>query len=66
MQEEADSDRQLAMYSIWVKDKFKEAKSVKLIEVFVVLEDVLKVVIFQRVTLESLKVILQKWVAMQI
>jgi len=30
-QEEADSDRQLAMYSIWVKDKFKDAKSVKLI-----------------------------------
>lgn len=30
-QEEADEDRQLAMYSIWVKDKFKDAKSVKLI-----------------------------------
>ncbi len=30
-QEEADSDRQLAMYSIWVKDKFKDAKSVRLI-----------------------------------
>jgi putative RecB family exonuclease len=30
-QEEADSDRQLALYSIWVKDKFKDAKSVKLI-----------------------------------
>jgi putative RecB family exonuclease len=30
-QEEADSDRQLAMYSIWVKDKFKDCKSVKLI-----------------------------------
>jgi len=30
-QEEADSDRQLAMYSIWVKDKFKDVKSVKLI-----------------------------------
>ena len=30
-QEEADSDRQLAMYSIWVKDKFKDAKSVKLV-----------------------------------
>ena len=30
-QEEADSDRQLAMYSTWVKDKFKDAKSVKLI-----------------------------------
>ena len=28
MQEEADSDRQLAMYSIWVKDKFKDAKKV--------------------------------------
>lgn len=27
----ADTDRQLAMYSIWVKDKFKDAKSVKLI-----------------------------------
>lgn len=30
-QEEADSDRQLAMYSIWVKDKFKDTKSVKLV-----------------------------------
>jgi len=30
-QEDADSDRQLAMYSIWVKDKFKDAKSVKLV-----------------------------------
>ena len=30
-QEEADSDRQLALYSIWVKDKFKDVKSVKLI-----------------------------------
>ena len=30
-QEEADSDRQLAMYSIWVKDKFKDCKSVKLV-----------------------------------
>jgi len=30
-QEEADEDRQLAMYSIWVRDKFKDAKSVKLI-----------------------------------
>ena len=30
-QEEADADRQLAMYSIWVQDKFKDAKSVKLI-----------------------------------
>lgn len=30
-QEEADSDRQLAMYSFWVKDKFKDAKSVKLL-----------------------------------
>jgi len=27
-QEDADSDRQLAMYSIWVKDKFKDAKKV--------------------------------------
>lgn len=27
-QEEADSDRQLAMYSAWVKDKFKDAKKV--------------------------------------
>ncbi len=27
-QDEADSDRQLAMYSIWVKDKFKDAKKV--------------------------------------
>jgi putative RecB family exonuclease len=30
-QEEADEDRQLAMYSIWVKDKFKDCKSVKLV-----------------------------------
>jgi len=30
-QEEADSDRQLAMYSIWVKDKFPDAKSVRLL-----------------------------------
>ncbi len=29
-QEEADSDRQLAMYSIWVKEKFKDAKKVVL------------------------------------
>src|SRR3989344_2039890 len=30
-QEEADSDRQLAMYSIWVKNKFKDAKKVFLL-----------------------------------
>ena len=30
-QQEADEDRQLAMYSIWVKNKFKDAKSVKLV-----------------------------------
>lgn len=30
-QEEADEDRQLAMYSIWVKDKFKDAKKVILL-----------------------------------
>jgi len=30
-QEEADSDRQLALYSVWVKDKFKDAKNVKLV-----------------------------------
>jgi len=30
-QEEADSDRQLALYSVWVKDKFKDVKSVKLV-----------------------------------
>jgi len=29
-QEEADADRQLAMYSAWVKDKFKDAKKVVL------------------------------------
>jgi putative RecB family exonuclease len=29
-QEEADEDRQLAMYSIWVKNKFKDAKKVVL------------------------------------
>jgi putative RecB family exonuclease len=28
MQEAADSDRQLAMYSVWVRDKFKDAKKV--------------------------------------
>lgn len=30
-QEEADSDRQLALYSVWVKDKFTDVKSVKLV-----------------------------------
>lgn len=30
-QQEADSDRQLAMYSIWAKNKFEDAKSVKLV-----------------------------------
>jgi len=30
-QEEADGDRQLAMYSIWVKEKFQDVKSVKLV-----------------------------------
>lgn len=30
-QQEADADRQLALYSIWVKDKFKDVKSVKLV-----------------------------------
>lgn len=30
-QYEADEDRQLAMYSIWVKKKYKDAKSVKLL-----------------------------------
>jgi putative RecB family exonuclease len=30
-QEDADLDRQLAMYSIWVKEKFQDAKSVKLV-----------------------------------
>lgn len=30
-QQEADADRQLALYSIWVKDKFRDAKSVKLV-----------------------------------
>ncbi|MFA5061406.1 MAG: PD-(D/E)XK nuclease family protein [Candidatus Pacearchaeota archaeon] len=30
-QEEVDSDRQLALYSTWVKDKFPDAKSVKLV-----------------------------------
>ena len=29
-QDDADSDRQLAMYSIWVRDKFKDAKKVVL------------------------------------
>jgi putative RecB family exonuclease len=30
-QKDADEDRQLALYSIWVKDNFKDVKSVKLI-----------------------------------
>jgi len=30
-QEEADDDRQLAMYSLWVKDKFKDAKKINLV-----------------------------------
>ncbi|MEA2036043.1 MAG: PD-(D/E)XK nuclease family protein [Nanoarchaeota archaeon] len=30
-QEEADSDKQLAMYSIWVKNRFKDAKKVVLL-----------------------------------
>lgn len=30
-QEEADNDRQLAMYSIWVKNRYKDAKSVVLL-----------------------------------
>ena len=30
-QEEVDEDRQLAMYSIWIKDKFKDVRSVKLV-----------------------------------
>ena len=30
-QDNADEDRQLAMYSIWVKDKFSDVKSVKLL-----------------------------------
>ena len=30
-QEEADQDRQLAMYSTWVKDKFQDVNSVKLL-----------------------------------
>jgi CRISPR/Cas system-associated exonuclease Cas4 (RecB family) len=30
-QKEADEDRQLALYSIWVKERFKDAKSVKLL-----------------------------------
>ena len=30
-QEEADADRQLAMYSIWVKDRFRDAKKVVLL-----------------------------------
>ncbi len=28
LQEDADSDRQLALYSVWVRDKFKDAKKV--------------------------------------
>ena len=33
-QEDLDEDRQLAMYSLWVKQKFKDAKSVKLVWYF--------------------------------
>ncbi|HLD04774.1 MAG TPA: PD-(D/E)XK nuclease family protein [Candidatus Nanoarchaeia archaeon] len=33
-QEELDEDRQLAMYSLWVKQRFKDAKKVKLIWYF--------------------------------
>jgi len=33
-QEELDEDRQLAMYSLWVKDNFKDCKSVKLVWYF--------------------------------
>ncbi|RMD45610.1 PD-(D/E)XK nuclease family protein [Candidatus Pacearchaeota archaeon] len=29
--EEVDSDRQLALYSVWVREKFKDVKSVKLV-----------------------------------
>jgi len=31
LKDDADTDRQLAMYSIWVKDKFKDAKKVVLL-----------------------------------
>ena len=34
LQEELDEDRQLAMYSIWVKNNFKDCKSVKLVWYF--------------------------------
>jgi len=30
-QEEADNDRQLALYSVWVREKFSDVKSVKLV-----------------------------------
>ncbi|MEM4330454.1 MAG: PD-(D/E)XK nuclease family protein [Candidatus Pacearchaeota archaeon] len=30
-QEEAERDRQLAMYSLWVKEKFRDAKKIKLV-----------------------------------
>lgn len=33
-QEDLDEDRQLAMYSLWVKQKFRDAKSVKLVWYF--------------------------------
>jgi len=33
-QGELDEDKQLAMYSLWVKDKYKDAKSVKLVWYF--------------------------------
>ncbi|MEK6963923.1 MAG: PD-(D/E)XK nuclease family protein [Nanoarchaeota archaeon] len=33
-QEELDEDRQLAMYSLWVKQRFKDAKKVKLVWYF--------------------------------
>jgi len=31
LQTEADNDRQMGMYSIWVKEKFKDAKAIKLV-----------------------------------
>jgi len=58
-QEELDEDRQLAMYSLWVKNNFKDCKSVKLIWYFLAFD---KEMISERndEQLENLKIDVQK------
>jgi len=53
-QEELDEDRQLAMYSLWVKQKYPDAKSVKLVWFFLAFD---KEMVSERndVQLENLK-----------